>query len=63
MKVTLTEPGLAGEYVVEERHADGTLVLAPATSIEAIRQRLGTRPMAAEEFDEHFGDLPRDDEG
>jgi len=63
MKVTLTEPGLAGEYVVEERHADGSLVLAPDTSIEAIRQCLGTRPMTAEEFEQHFGELPRDDEG
>jgi hypothetical protein len=63
MKVTLTEPGVAGDYIVAERNADGTVVLAPDTSIEAIRKRLGTRPMTAEEFEEHFGQLPADAEG
>jgi hypothetical protein len=63
MKVTLTEPGVAGDYIVAERDPDGTVVLAPDTSIEAIRRRVGTRPMAPKEFDEHFGQLPSDDEG
>jgi hypothetical protein len=63
MKVTLTEPGVAGDYIVAERHPDGTVVLAPDTSIEAIRRRLGTRPMPPEEFEQHFGHLPSDDEG
>jgi hypothetical protein len=63
MKVTLTEPGLEGDYIVEERHEDGSLLLAPDTSIEAIRKRLGTRPMSSEEFEEHFGHLPSDGEG
>jgi hypothetical protein len=29
MKVTLTEPDLAGSYVVAERRGDGSLVLRP----------------------------------
>ena len=63
MKVTLTEPGLAGDYIVTERHADGSVVLAPDTSVAAIRKRSRTRPMTSEEFDEHFGRLPSDGEG
>lgn len=63
LKVTLTEPGVAGSYVVAERQGDGTLVLAPDTSIEAIRSRQGTEVMSPEDFEAHFGDLPRDGEG
>jgi len=63
MKVTLNEPGLAGDYIVAERHPDGSVVLAPDTSIDAIRTRLGTKPMTPEEFKEHFGDLPSYGEG
>jgi hypothetical protein len=39
------------------------VVLAPDTSIDAIRKRLGTRPMTPEEFSRHFGHLPSDAEG
>jgi hypothetical protein len=63
IRVTVTEPGLAGDYIVAERHPDGTVVQAPDTSIEAIRRRAGTEPMPGEEFDRHFGGLPSDDEG
>lgn len=63
MKVTLTEPELAGDYIVVERNPDGSVVLAPDTSIEAIRSQLGTRPMSPEEFQRHFGHLPNDGEG
>jgi hypothetical protein len=63
MKVTLTEPGVAGDYIVAERHPDGSMVLAPDTSADAIRRRLGTRPLTPEEFQEHFGGLPTDEEG
>ena len=38
MKVTLTEPGVAGEYIVAEHRDDGTLVLRPETSDEVIEQ-------------------------
>lgn len=62
-KVALTEPGLAGEYVVAERHPDGSVLLAPDTAIDAIQRRIGGRPMTDEEFEEHFGDLPSDGEG
>lgn len=29
LKVTLTEPGIAGSYVVAQRRSDGALVLMP----------------------------------
>lgn len=38
MKVTLTEPEIAGSYVVAEQRADGTLVLRPESSDEVIEQ-------------------------
>jgi hypothetical protein len=60
--VTLTGDR-SGEYVLIEERTDGSLVVAPDTSIEAIRKRAGTRPMSAEEFQKHFGDLPSDGEG
>jgi ketosteroid isomerase-like protein len=33
------------------------------TSVESILVRHGERRLSAEEFEEHFGDLPRDGEG
>jgi len=63
MKVTLDDPGLAGDYVVVERNPDGSVLLAPDTSIEAIERRTGATAASAEEFDELFGDFPRDGEG
>jgi hypothetical protein len=62
-KVTLTEPGLAGDYIVAERQPDGSVLLAPDTSIAAIHKRTGTRPMTPEEFEQYFGHLASDDEG
>ena len=53
----------SGEYVIVEERDDGSLVVAPDTSAEAIRKRAGTRPMTPEEFEERFGDLPSDGEG
>lgn len=52
-----------GEYVVKDEGPDGEITLVPDTSITAVRQRLGTEPMTAEEFEQHFGDLPTDEEG
>jgi hypothetical protein len=63
MKVTLTEPGVAGDYIVAEHNPDGSLLLAPDTSIAAIERRAGATAASAEEFEELFGDLPRDGEG
>lgn len=53
----------SGEYVIVEEREDGSLVVAPDTSVDAIRGRAGTRPMTSEEFEDHFGDLPSDGEG
>ena len=63
MKVTLTESGLAGDYIVVERHPHGSVLLAPDTSIEAIRRRAGSRPMTPEQFEEHSRHLPSEGEG
>lgn len=38
MKVTLTEPEVAGSYVVTEQRDDGTLVLRPESSDDVIEQ-------------------------
>jgi hypothetical protein len=54
---------ISGEYVLKDEGPDGEITLVPDTSIAAVRQRLGTEPMSAEEFEQHFGDLPTDDEG
>ncbi len=54
---------IVGDYIVEDRRPDGTLMLVPDTSVAAIRKRLGTEQMSAEEFEHHFGDLPTDGEG
>jgi hypothetical protein len=54
---------IVGDYIVEDRRSDGTLMLVPDTNIDAIRKRLGTEQMSAEEFERHFGDLPTDGEG
>jgi hypothetical protein len=63
VKVSLSEPGIAGDYVLEERHPDGSLLLRPDTSVDAMERRAGLRPMSQEEFEEVFGDLPRGGEG
>jgi hypothetical protein len=53
-----------GDYLVDERLEDGRLVLRPDSGVEAIIERTGGgRRLTAEEFDEHFGQLPTDDEG
>lgn len=55
MRVTLKEPGVAGEYVLEERLEDGRVVLRPDTSAESIERRLGVKPASQEGFERHFG--------
>jgi hypothetical protein len=59
---------IVGEYVVEDRHPDGRLVLVPDTSAEAIRARGGARRLTAEEWQDFLSEygpqmLPPDDEG
>ena len=63
MKVTLTEPGIAGDYIVVEHNADGSVLLSPDTSAAGIERRLGVEPASEEELERHFGHLPRDGEG
>lgn len=60
----LTATGdIDGEYVVDEELPDGRLVIRADTSAEAIRRRAGLEQISAEEFAEHFGELPTDNEG
>jgi hypothetical protein len=54
----------SGEYVVIEERPDGSLVVAPDTSIEAIRERHNLRPATLKEFEAEYGPvLPPDGEG
>jgi len=54
----------SGHYVVVEERDDGTLVVAPDTSMEAIRRRHNATPATVDEFEAEFGPLqPADDEG
>jgi hypothetical protein len=65
MKVTLTEPEIAGEYLVEPQE-DGTLILVPEgeePTLAQIREREGARALSDEEFQRTFGELPSDEEG
>jgi hypothetical protein len=65
MRVTLTEPEIAGEYLVEPQE-DGTLVLVPEgeePTLAQAREREGARALTDEEFRRTFGDLPSDAEG
>lgn len=54
---------ITGEYLVETRRSDGRLVLVPDTSADAILARHYARPLSADDFERHFGDLPTDGEG
>ncbi|MGH2824325.1 MAG: hypothetical protein ACRDLY_15180 [Thermoleophilaceae bacterium] len=40
IKVTLTEPDIAGSYLVAEQRDDGSLVLVPADSRAATKKRV-----------------------
>jgi hypothetical protein len=64
VKVTLTEYGVAGDYIVVERHEDGGLLLEPDTSVEAIRRRHNLRSATVAEFEAEYGPvLAPDGEG
>ena len=54
---------VAGEYVVDEELPDGRLVIRADTRATAIRRRTGFEPISVDEFTQHFGQLPTDDEG
>jgi hypothetical protein len=57
---------LSGQFVVRQRNADGTILLAPETREERYA-RLGVQPATKEDFDafvaEHGPLLPPDGEG
>lgn len=46
-----------GEYLIAEERPDGSLVLLPDTSVEAILDRMGARPASLEEFEAEHGEL------
>lgn len=54
---------LSGDYVVEDRRPDGRIVLRPDLSVKAMLSRHRERELSPEEFEQHFGELPTDDEG
>lgn len=61
-RVTLSGD-LTGDYIVEERHADGRVVLRPDLSVRAMLERHGERELTAKEYEQRFGGLPADGEG
>ncbi len=52
-------------YVVEHKLDDGRVVLRPQTELEAMRERMGSRPLTQDEFDQLLAPhlLPPDGEG
>lgn len=54
---------LSGDYVVEELRPDGRLVLRPDLSVRAMLSRHSERELTPDEFEQHFGEMPTDDEG
>ena len=61
--VTLSSD-VSGEYVVAEKRDDGSLVVAPDTSVEATLTRHGMERSTLEEFEAEFGPIqPADGEG
>jgi hypothetical protein len=55
---------LSGKYVVVEKREDGSLVVAPDTSVEATLTRHRLEPATPEEFEAEFGPVqPADGEG
>ena len=62
--VQVTRPdGTTGRYLLEDELSDGSLLLRPDTSYEALGSRAPGRDLTSEEFEELFGDLPTDGEG
>jgi hypothetical protein len=58
------EGDVSGEYIIVEEREDGSLVLQPDTSMEAIRRRHNATPATLEEFEAEYGPVqPPDGEG
>ena len=55
---------LSGDYVVAEVREDGSVVVRPDTSMDAIRRRHDATPASLEEFEAEYGPIqPPDGEG
>ena len=52
---------MSGDYVIVEKREDGSLVLQPDTSMEAIRRRHNATPATLEEFEAEYGPLQAPD--
>jgi hypothetical protein len=50
-----------GEYRIAEERADGTLVLHPDTSVDAIFHRAGAEPATLAEFEAEYGPIGEPD--
>lgn len=59
-RVTLAG-GRTGDYLIAEERPDGSLLLRPDTSVEAILDRMGARPATLEEFQADHGRLQASD--
>jgi hypothetical protein len=63
MRVTLTEPGVAGRYIVAERRADGALVLEPERErLSAVIAETEGKVFRDEEFNEHLERVARSED-
>ena len=55
---------ISGDYIIVEKREDGSIVLKPDTSMEAIRRRHNATPATLEDFEAEFGAVqPPDGEG
>ncbi len=55
---------ISGDYVVVETRDDGSVVVRPDTSMDAILRRQNLTPATLEEFEAEFGPIqPPDGEG
>lgn len=63
--VRVTRGNDTSDYVVEHEHDDGSLLIRPQTPLEQMHQRMGSRPLSPEEFQELIAPYvgPPDDEG
>jgi hypothetical protein len=58
------EGDISGDYSIVKERDDGSLVLRPDTSIEAVRRRHNATPATLEEFEAEYGPVqPPDGEG
>ena len=53
---------LSGDYVVEDHRPDGRVVLRPDLSVKAMLARHGEHRLTPEEFEQHSGQPPTDEE-